>query len=75
MFGFAALWILPGSRAVQIFYIISGFLMAMILNGKYADTLHGNLIFYTNRLVKIFAPYLIVLSSTVIVCWRPLSAC
>jgi peptidoglycan/LPS O-acetylase OafA/YrhL len=68
MFGFAALWILPGSRAVQIFYIISGFLMAMILNGKYADTLHGNLIFYTNRLVKIFAPYLIVLSSTVIVC-------
>jgi hypothetical protein len=38
------------------FYLISGFLMAMILNGKYADTPHGNWLFYTNRAVKIFAP-------------------
>jgi peptidoglycan/LPS O-acetylase OafA/YrhL len=68
MFGFAAAWILPGSRAVQIFYIISGFLMAMILNGKYADTPHGNWIFYTNRLVKIFAPYLVILMVTVAIC-------
>jgi len=30
--------------------------MAMILNGKYADTPHGNWIFYTNRAVKIFTP-------------------
>jgi hypothetical protein len=27
------------------FYLISGFLMAMILNGKYADTPHGNWLF------------------------------
>jgi peptidoglycan/LPS O-acetylase OafA/YrhL len=68
MFGFAAAWIMPGSRAVQIFYIISGFLMAMILNGKYADTPRGNWIFYTNRIVKIFAPYLVILAVTLAVC-------
>lgn len=68
MFGFAATWIMPGSRAVQIFYIISGFLMAMILNGKYADTPRGNWIFYTNRGVKIFAPYLVILAVTLATC-------
>jgi peptidoglycan/LPS O-acetylase OafA/YrhL len=67
-FGFAGMWILPGSRAVQIFYIISGFLMAMILNGKYADTPRGNWIFYTNRLVKIFVPYFVILFATVAIC-------
>ena len=67
-FGFAANWILPGSRAVQIFYIISGFLMAMILNGKYADTPRGNWVFYSNRLVKIFVPYLAILFVTVVIC-------
>jgi len=68
MFGFAGNWILPGSRAVQIFYIISGFLMAMILNEKYPNTLQGNLFFYRNRAAKIFAPYLTILAVTVLVC-------
>jgi peptidoglycan/LPS O-acetylase OafA/YrhL len=68
MFGFSAAWILPGSRAVQIFYIISGFLMAMILNGKYADTREGNWTFYSNRVVKIFAPYFIILAITIAIC-------
>jgi peptidoglycan/LPS O-acetylase OafA/YrhL len=68
MFGFGASWIMPGSRAVQIFYIISGFLMALILNGKYADTPFGNWIFYTNRAVKIYVPYLAILAATLAVC-------
>jgi peptidoglycan/LPS O-acetylase OafA/YrhL len=68
MFGFAGAWILTGSRAVQIFYIISGYLMAMILNGKYADTPQGNWIFYTNRAAKIFAPYFVILGTTVMAC-------
>jgi peptidoglycan/LPS O-acetylase OafA/YrhL len=68
MFGFTAGWILPGSRAVQIFYLISGYLMAMILNGKYADDPHGNWIFYTNRALKIFAPYFAILVPTVAIC-------
>jgi peptidoglycan/LPS O-acetylase OafA/YrhL len=67
-FGLAATWIFPGAYAVQRFYIVSGFLMAMILNGKYADTPRGNWIFYTNRIVKIFVPYLAVLAVTVAVC-------
>jgi len=67
-FGFTAAWIFPGSYAVQIFYIISGFVMAMILNEKYADTPQGNWIFYTNRAAKIFAPYLAILAVTVAVC-------
>ena len=74
-FGFSATWILPGSRAVQIFYIISGFLMAMILNGKYADTPHGNWIFYTNRAVKIFTPYLAILALTIAVCLLSKAIC
>jgi peptidoglycan/LPS O-acetylase OafA/YrhL len=71
-FGFAAAWIFPGAYAVQIFYIISGFLMAMILNRKYANTPRGNWIFYTNRIVKIFVPYFAVLAVTVAVCllWK-----
>jgi peptidoglycan/LPS O-acetylase OafA/YrhL len=57
MFGFPRIGFYLGTaRAGQIFYLISGFLMAMILNGKYADTPHGNWLFYTNRAVKIFAP-------------------
>jgi peptidoglycan/LPS O-acetylase OafA/YrhL len=68
MFGFAALWILPRSRAVQIFYIISGFLMAMILNEKYPDTPQGNWTFLTNRAIKIFVPYLTILATTILIC-------
>lgn len=55
----------PGSHAVQIFYIISGFLIALILSGKYTDTPRGNWIFYTNRAVKIYLPYLAILAITV----------
>src|SRR3982751_2341306 len=68
MFGFAATWIFPGREAVQIFYMISGFLVAMILNRKYPDTPHGNWIFYSNRIAKIFVPYLVILAATVCAC-------
>ena len=68
MFGFAATWIFPGREAVQIFYMISGFLVAMILNQKYPDTPHGNWIFYSNRIAKIFVPYLVILAATVCAC-------
>jgi peptidoglycan/LPS O-acetylase OafA/YrhL len=65
LFGFSADPVFPGSRAVQIFYMISGFLIALILDGKYANSLRGTWIFYTNRAMKIFVPYLIVLLATV----------
>jgi peptidoglycan/LPS O-acetylase OafA/YrhL len=54
-----------GGEAVQIFYMISGFLIALILRGKYADSANGNWIFYSNRIVKIFVPYLTLLGVTV----------
>jgi len=56
---------LAGGEAVQIFYMISGFLIALILRGKYADSANGNWIFYSNRVVKIFVPYLTLLAATV----------
>lgn len=59
---------LSGGTAVQIFYVISGFLIALILRGKYADTASGNWIFYSNRLLKIFVPYAVILSATVLLC-------
>jgi len=68
--GFFALQVYPvmvGSRAVQIFYMISGFLIALILSGKYADTPQGNWIFYSNRAVKIYVPYLAILAVTIVV--------
>jgi peptidoglycan/LPS O-acetylase OafA/YrhL len=57
---------MPGSHAVQVFYIISGFLIAVILSGKYADTPQGNWIFYSNRAVKIYVPYLAILAATIV---------
>jgi peptidoglycan/LPS O-acetylase OafA/YrhL len=56
---------LAGGEAVQIFYMISGFLIALILRGKYADSANGNWIFYSNRAAKIFVPYLALLGATV----------
>lgn len=56
---------LAGGEAVQIFYMISGFLIALILRGKYADSANGNWIFYSNRAAKIFVPYLTLLGATV----------
>ena len=58
---------MPGSHAGQVFYIVSGFLIALILSGKYADTREGNWIFYSNRAVKIYVPYLTILAGTVLV--------
>jgi peptidoglycan/LPS O-acetylase OafA/YrhL len=58
---------MPGSHAVQIFYIVSGFLIALILSGKYANTRQGNWIFYSNRAVKIYVPYLTILAVTILV--------
>jgi peptidoglycan/LPS O-acetylase OafA/YrhL len=57
-------WNLPwvdGHQAVRLFYIISGFYMAMILDRKYAATREGMWLFYTNRALRIFPIYWLVL--------------
>ena len=45
---------LAGGEAVQIFYMISGFLIALILRDKYADSASGNWILngYQKLVVK-----------------------
>lgn len=50
--------ILSGGLAVQAFFIISGFYMALVLDGKYRDT--G--LFYSNRLLRLAPTYLIMLA-------------
>jgi len=44
--------------AVEIFYVISGFLMGLILNEKYGPA--QNWLFYSNRILRIYVPYLVV---------------
>jgi peptidoglycan/LPS O-acetylase OafA/YrhL len=66
IFGFSWQPPLLGGRAVQMFYVISGFLITLILSGKYAADARGRWIFYTNRALKIFVPYLAVLAGTII---------
>jgi peptidoglycan/LPS O-acetylase OafA/YrhL len=55
--------ILPGLVAVQVFFIISGFYMSLILKEKYKT---NTILFYTNRLFRPFPTYLLVLVLSVI---------
>ena len=50
--------VFPAGLAVQLFYVLSGFLIAFILNEKYSDLW----LFYSNRALRIYVPYLFVLA-------------
>jgi peptidoglycan/LPS O-acetylase OafA/YrhL len=58
---FGGLWghrFMNALMAVQCFYMVSGFLISLILSGKYdAKTPAGLRLFYTNRALRIFVPY------------------
>lgn len=57
---------IDGREAVQIFYLISGFYMSLILNRKYTGD--GSVrIFYSNRFLRLWPPYLVV--SLIIAVW------
>jgi len=47
--------------AVQTFYIVSGFYMALVLTERY----HSLPIFFTNRLLRLYPAYLVVAAATV----------
>lgn len=53
---------LSGGLAVQAFFIVSGFYMALVLDGKYRDT--G--LFYTNRLLRLFPSYFVIVALTIV---------
>jgi peptidoglycan/LPS O-acetylase OafA/YrhL len=46
-----------GGFAVMFFYIISGFLMSMVLTQKYPPTTDGTMSFYKSRFTRIFCLY------------------
>jgi peptidoglycan/LPS O-acetylase OafA/YrhL len=58
---FGSVWgyhILNARMSVQCFYMISGFLISLVLSHKYdASTAEGRSLFYTNRALRIFVPY------------------
>jgi peptidoglycan/LPS O-acetylase OafA/YrhL len=57
-----------GPAAVQSFFIISGFYMSLILNEKYVGQAHSFKLFITNRFLRLYPIYLVVLTITVITC-------
>ncbi len=54
-----------GSMAVQLFFIISGFYMALILNEKYIGANNSYKLFITNRLLRLYPIYWVVLIASI----------
>lgn len=60
---------LPDGRvAVQMFYLISGFFMALILNEKYIGIPNATRLFYTNRILRLW-PVILVVHVLIILSW------
>ncbi|MBO0938947.1 acyltransferase [Fibrella sp. HMF5335] len=57
----SAFQFMTGQTAVQTFYIISGFYMSLILNEKYVNQPNAYSLFLTNRLLRLFPIYWVVL--------------
>ncbi|MBK7666560.1 MAG: acyltransferase [Sphingobacteriaceae bacterium] len=53
-----AMYLIDGRQSVALFYIISGFYMALVLNTKYN---HNTLKFYFNRFLRLWPTYFVVL--------------
>jgi peptidoglycan/LPS O-acetylase OafA/YrhL len=53
--------------AVQAFYIISGFLIALVWTNKYRRQPHGLSLFYSNRAARIYILYWVVLVISIVV--------
>lgn len=62
LFGFS---FVGGIIAVQAFYIISGFYMSLILNEKYVGANSSYKLFITNRLLRLYPIYWVVLALTI----------
>lgn len=54
-----------GEIAVELFFIISGFYMSLILNEKY-NTSDKTVVFYKNRFLKLFPIYWTILALTIL---------
>lgn len=58
--------IVGGELAVQAFYIISGFYMSLILNEKYINKSNSYSLFISNRFLRLFPIYWLVLVLTIL---------
>lgn len=59
--------LVPPDTAVHAFYIISGFYMSMVLNGKYARGAKGYRDFLLSRVLRLMPAYLVMLAASVLV--------
>lgn len=55
-----------GSMAVEAFFLISGFYMSLIFNEKYSKYKNGIWLFISNRFLRLFPVYWVILILTVI---------
>ncbi|MCC6470813.1 MAG: acyltransferase [Alphaproteobacteria bacterium] len=62
--GFEHIGLFSGRTSVRLFFVISGFYMAMVLNTKYRRA-DDTLLFYWNRAMRLMPTYWIVAAATV----------
>ena len=58
--------LIPGDTAVQSFYAVSGFYMALVLNEKYRPGSSTYSLFISNRFFRLFPVYATVLCLTLV---------
>lgn len=56
--------IMNGAIAVEAFFIISGFYMALVINEKYSKLTNWHYSFYSSRLLRLLPSYLVVCLAT-----------
>jgi peptidoglycan/LPS O-acetylase OafA/YrhL len=59
-------FMLNGALAVLSFYVISGFLMSLTFSQNYQQRESGTRLFFLNRALRIYPPYLVVIAATVL---------
>jgi peptidoglycan/LPS O-acetylase OafA/YrhL len=61
--GVGYVWLIPlnGGAAVYCFFIVSGFYMTMIINNNKYSFQGGIIVFYANRLLRLYPAYLFIL--------------
>jgi peptidoglycan/LPS O-acetylase OafA/YrhL len=55
--------LLSGDMAITAFFMVSGFLMALILETKYVGRVRA---FYLNRILRIYPPYFVALAGSIV---------
>lgn len=56
-----------GQHAVFIFFVISGYLMTLVMHKSYGYSVSGCARFWTNRILRLYPTYFVILSVSIIV--------